>query len=161
MPGAVYAGSFDPVTHGHLDIIQRAAETFDPLIVATTENTGKSPLFSADERVGLIRTALNGNPGIRVEAFDGLLVDFARAQGARVLIRGLRAAADFDYEFGMAMMNRALAPEIETVFFVTDPRYMFISSSLIRQLADAGGEVGSFVPAHVRDAIIARFRQDI
>jgi pantetheine-phosphate adenylyltransferase len=157
MPGAVYAGSFDPVTHGHLDIIQRAAETFNPLIVATTENTGKAPLFSAEERVGLIRRALNGNAGIRVEAFDGLLVDFARARGATVLIRGLRAAADFDYEFGMAMMNRALAPEIETVFFVTDPKYMFISSSLIRQLAQVGGEVGSFVPAHVRDAIIRQF----
>lgn len=158
MAAGIYAGSFDPVTHGHLDIIRRAAAVYKPLFVATTANTGKSALFSPGERVELIRTALNGNPDIVVESFDGLLVEYARERGAQVLIRGLRAAADFDYEFGMAMMNRALAPEIETVFLVTDPQYMFISSTLIRQLAQAGGEVGSFVPAHVRDAIIARFR---
>jgi pantetheine-phosphate adenylyltransferase len=158
MAGAVYAGSFDPVTHGHLDIIRRAAAIYQPLFVATTGNTGKSQLFSPVERVGLIKAALNGNANIHVEAFDGLLVDYARQCGANVLIRGLRAAADFDYEFGMAMMNRALAPEVETVFFVTDPQYMFISSTLIRQLAQAGGDVSSFVPDAVRDAIIRRFR---
>jgi pantetheine-phosphate adenylyltransferase len=157
MAAAVYAGSFDPVTFGHLDIIRRAAEIYSPLYVATTDNTGKHPLFTPQERVELLRTALNGAGHIQVESFSGLLVEFARARQAKVLIRGLRAAADFDYEFGMAMMNRALAPEVETVFFVTDPRYMFISSSLIRQLAQAGGEVGEFVPATVRDAIMHRF----
>src|SRR5690606_10374012 len=98
--------------------------------------------FSPDERIDMLRQALNGSEHIRVEAFDGLLVDYAKARAARVLIRGLRAAADFDYEFGMAMMNRALAEEIETVFFVADPKFMFISSTLIRQLAQAGGDVG-------------------
>jgi pantetheine-phosphate adenylyltransferase len=157
MTAAIYAGSFDPVTYGHLDIIRRAAEIYRPLYVATTSNTGKNPMFDPEERIALMRRALNGAGHIEVEAFDGLLVEFARLRGAKVLIRGLRAAADFDYEFGMAMMNRALAPEIETVFFVTDPRYMFISSSLIRQLAQAGGDVGSFVPPVVRDAIMDKF----
>ena len=157
MAAAVYAGSFDPVTFGHLDIIRRAAEIYSPLYVATTTNTGKQPLFEPQERIAMIRGALNGTEHIEVETFSGLLVEYARAKQAKVLIRGLRAAADFDYEFGMAMMNRALAPEVETVFFVTDPRYMFISSSLIRQLAQAGGDVGSFVPPEVRDAIMHRF----
>jgi pantetheine-phosphate adenylyltransferase len=158
MAAAVYAGSFDPVTYGHLDIIRRAVAIYQPLYVATTGNTGKSPLFQPAERVELLRASVNGNADIHVEAFDGLLVDYARQNQASVLIRGLRAAADFDYEFGMAMMNRALAPEVETVFFVTDPQYMFVSSTLIRQLAQAGGDVASFVPPIVRDAIIRRFR---
>jgi pantetheine-phosphate adenylyltransferase len=158
MAAAVYAGSFDPITYGHLDIIRRAAAIYQPLHVATTANTGKAALFSPEERIELIRAALNGTKHIHVEAFDGLLVDYARQCEAQVLIRGLRAAADFDYEFGMAMMNRALAPAVETVFFITDPQFMFISSTLIRQLAQAGGEVGSFVPPVVRDAIIRRFR---
>jgi pantetheine-phosphate adenylyltransferase len=157
MAAAVYAGSFDPVTYGHLDIIRRAAAIYDPLYVATTENSGKQPLFTPPERIALIREALQDGAHIEVVAFTGLLVEFARQRGAKVLIRGLRAAADFDYEFGMAMMNRALAPEVETVFFVTDPQYMFISSSLIRQLAVAGGDVGAFVPPVVRDAIMHKF----
>jgi pantetheine-phosphate adenylyltransferase len=153
---AVYAGSFDPVTFGHLDIIARASEVFSRLIVATTENVHKAPMFSRDERIALLRGNVNHEPRIEVLAFDGLLVDFARQVGAKVIVRGLRAAADFDYEFEMAMMNRSLAPGVETVFFVTSPQFMFVSSKLIREIATAGGDITPFVPASVCDAIMRK-----
>ncbi|MEZ5338575.1 MAG: pantetheine-phosphate adenylyltransferase [bacterium] len=157
MATAVYAGTFDPVTFGHLDIIERSSQVFERLIIATTHSHGKNPLFSLEERVELLRQSVAGMPGeIEVRSFSGLLVDFARTVEARVLVRGLRAAGDFDYEFQMAMMNRALAPEIETSFFVTNPRYMFVSSSLIREIAAAGGPLDEFVTPLVRDAIISR-----
>ncbi|MCB1216498.1 pantetheine-phosphate adenylyltransferase [bacterium] len=157
MATAVYAGTFDPVTFGHLDIIGRSAQVFERLIVATTHSHSKNPLFSLEERVDLLRRSVAGMPGeIEVRSFSGLLVDFARTVDASVLVRGLRAAGDFDYEFQMAMMNRALAPEIETSFFVTNPRYMFVSSSLIREIAAAGGPLDEFVTPLVRDAIISR-----
>src|SRR5687767_6254901 len=115
MRTAVYAGTFDPVTYGHLDVIRRAAAVFDRLIVATTGTTHKSPLFSLERRLELLRGEVNGNPAVEVASFDGLLVEFARARGATVLVRGLRAASDFEYEFAMSMMNRSLAPDLETV----------------------------------------------
>lgn len=157
MATAVYAGTFDPVTYGHLDIIQRAGQVFERLIVATTGSPSKNPLFSLDDRLDLLRKSISGIEGnIEVSSFEGLLVNFARSVDAGVLVRGLRAAGDFDYEFQMAMMNRALAPEIETSFFVTNPKYMFVSSSLIREIAAAGGPLDEFVTPLVRDAIMSR-----
>jgi len=156
MAVAVYAGTFDPVTFGHLDIIQRSIQVFDRLIVTTTNNSSKDEMFSLDERIALLKAVLDGNGRVAVMPFTGLLVDFVRTEQAKVIVRGLRAASDFDYEFEMAMMNRALAPEIETVFFVTSPQFMFVSSSLIREIAHAGGDLSSFVPSAVRNAIIRR-----
>lgn len=156
MGKAVYAGTFDPVTFGHIDIVHRAAEVFDHLVVTTTDNLNKTPFFELDERLALLRTVLDNAPGIEITPFSGLLVDFARSIGAKVLVRGLRAAADFDYEFEMGLMNRELAPEIETVFFVTRPQYMFVSSKLVREIARKGGDIGSFVPPAVQNAIISK-----
>ena len=151
---AVYAGTFDPVTLGHMDIIERAERIYDRVVVATTDNTGKNSWFSLDERLAMLREALAPRPGIRVESFGGLLVDYAGSVGANVIVRGLRAAGDFEYEFGMAMVNRSMAPQIETVFFVSSAEYMFVTSSLIRSIAQAGGDVSPFVPESARNAII-------
>jgi pantetheine-phosphate adenylyltransferase len=156
---AVYAGTFDPVTFGHLDIIERASRVFDQLVITTTENVNKDSFFTRDERLELLRATLDAKPGIEVLPFDGLLVDFAREIGAQVLVRGLRAASDFEYEFEMAMMNRELWPQIEIVFFVTRPRYMFVSSTLIREIAGKGGDISPFVPQPVQDAIITKLGQ--
>jgi pantetheine-phosphate adenylyltransferase len=156
MAKAVYAGTFDPVTFGHLDIISRGADVFDELVVTTTDNINKQPLFKLDERLAMLREVLDSRPSIEVRPFNGLLVDFAREVGAQVLLRGLRAAADFDYEFEMGLMNRELAPQIETVFFLTRPQYMFVSSQLIKEIALKGGDVSPFVPPAVQDAIIVK-----
>ncbi len=156
MGKAVYAGTFDPVTFGHIDIVNRAAEVFDHLVVTTTNNLNKTPLFSLEERIEQLHTVLDGTPRIEITPFNGLLVDFARQIGAKVLVRGLRAAADFDYEFEMGLMNRELAPEIETVFFVTRPQYMFVSSKLVREIARKGGDISSFVPPAVQNAIMSK-----
>jgi len=156
MTKAVYAGTFDPVTFGHLDIISRGAEVFDELVVTTTDNINKEPLFKLDERLAMLREVLDSRPGIEVLPFNGLLVNFALEVGAQVLLRGLRAAADFDYEFEMGLMNRELAPQIETIFFLTRPQYMFVSSQLIKEIAMKGGDVSPFVPPAVQDAIILK-----
>jgi pantetheine-phosphate adenylyltransferase len=153
---AVYAGTFDPLTFGHLDIIQRAAASYGSLVVATTQDTGKQMMFSLEERLELLRGECSGLAGVRVESFSGLLVDYARQAGARLLIRGLRASADFEYEFEMALMNRAIAPDIETVFMVTSPEFMFVSSTMIKAVARVGGDIGPFVPLAVRNAIIRK-----
>ncbi len=150
---AVYPGSFDPITLGHLDIIERAVTLFDEVIVAVARREEKNPLFSWEERVALAKQATAGMKGVRVEGFDGLLVDFVRRQGARTVIRGLRAVMDFDYEFQMALTNRKLAPEVETVFFVPSEKYFYLSSSLVRELARAGGELSCFAPAVVVAAL--------
>jgi pantetheine-phosphate adenylyltransferase len=154
MGTAVYAGTFDPVTYGHLDIICRAAKAYDRLIVTTTYTPIKNTLFSLEERIDLLQQSLKDSPRVSVQPFKGLLVDFVKEVNARVIVRGLRAASDFEYEFEMATMNRSMAPEIETVFLVASPEYMFISSSLIREIAYAGGAIDKFVPAPVKDAII-------
>ena len=159
MAKAVYAGSFDPVTFGHLDVISRASDVFDELVITTTDNINKQPLFSLEERLQMLSDVLNSRPGIEVRPFKGLLVDFAREVDAQVLVCGLRAAADFDYEFEMGLMNRELAPQIETVFFLTRPNYMFVSSQLIKEIALKGGDVSSFVPPAVQDAIINKLGQ--
>lgn len=144
---AIYPGSFDPVTNGHLDIVQRAARMFDTLIVAVGRNAGKSPLFGADERVELLTQVCREWPNVVVTSFDNrLLVDFAREQNAQVILKGLRAVSDFEYEFSMALANRKLAPNIETMFLMTNAEHLYLSSSLVKEIARLGGDVSQLVP---------------
>lgn len=158
---AIYAGSFDPITRGHEDLVSRSLEFVDRLVVAVATNVSKQPLFSAVERIELIRAALGAEPRIEVRQFDGLLVDFAREVGARLLIRGLRAVADFEYEFQMALMNRHLSPEIETVFMVPSLETTYISSSLVRQVAHFRGDVDGLVHPLVAQALSTRFARHL
>ena len=141
----VYPGTFDPMTKGHEDLVRRAARLFPELIVAVARSHGKNPLFSPEERVAIARESLADLTNVTVVGFDGLLVDFLRANGARILLRGLRAASDFEYEFQMAGMNRRLYPEIETVFLTPADEYMFISGTMVREIARLGGDVSRFV----------------
>jgi len=150
---AIYAGTFDPMTLGHLDVVERAARIFPELIVAVAEVTGKNTQFTQDERVALVQESVKDLSGVGVVPFNGLLVDFARAQGVGVIIRGLRAFSDFEYEFQMALTNRRLAPDLETIFLMPKQDYSFLSSTNIRQVAALGGDVSSFVPAVVEQAL--------
>ncbi|MEO8249257.1 MAG: pantetheine-phosphate adenylyltransferase [Burkholderiales bacterium] len=142
---AVYPGTFDPVTLGHEDLVRRAAELFDEVIVAVAAGHHKSAMFNLDERMALMRETVGALPGVRVESFSGLVVDFVAAHNGKVMVRGLRASTDFDYESQLAGMNRALAPAIETVFLTPADSYQHISSTLVREIAKLGGEVGKFV----------------
>lgn len=153
----VYPGTFDPITNGHVDLIQRAARLFDRVIVAVAADTHKTPVFSTEERVDLVRASLNGAPNVEVRSFRGLLVNFAREQGAAVILRGLRAVSDFEYEFQLAGMNRRMAPDIETVFLMPAEQYAYISSSLVREIARLQGDVSAFVAPEVQAALQARF----
>jgi pantetheine-phosphate adenylyltransferase len=153
---AICPGSFDPVTMGHLDIIERTAATFSRTIVAVLDNPGKQPLFSTAERCDLLRKAAGHLDNVEVKHFDGLLVEFARAQGARVIIRGLRALSDFEAEFQLALTNKHLAPEIETMFMVTRPEYSFLSSSAVKELVHFGGNVTGLVIPAVEEALWAK-----
>ena len=143
---AIYPASFDPITNGHLDLIQRGALLFDRLIVAVATNVEKKGIFTVDERIELIRDAVGTNDKIEIDTIDGLLVDYARARGARVIIRGMRALADFEYEFEMAMMNSHMYPDIETVFLMTNAKWFYVSASRMRELARFGTDVSEFVP---------------
>lgn len=155
---AVYPGTFDPITNGHLDILERALRLFDYVIVTIAVNQRKQPLFSAEERIQFIRDAMpHAKDRLRFETFDGLLVDFCRAHNATVIVRGLRALADFEYEFQFAHMNRRLAPGIDSVFFMTDERNHYVSSSLVKEVASFGGDVTGLVPAAVVTALAAKF----
>lgn len=150
---AIYPGSFDPITFGHLDVIERAAVLFDELIIAVADNEAKHPFFSADERMDLVRRVLGERSSIRVERLTGLLVDFAEAQEAHVVVRGLRAISDFEFEFQMALMNRRLHPDLETVFLTPKEDCTFISSRIVKEVARLGGDVRQFVPPQVVEAL--------
>jgi pantetheine-phosphate adenylyltransferase len=154
----VYPGTFDPITCGHEDLVKRALSLFDGVIVAVAENTPKVPCFSLEERVELARLALSGLDKVRVESFSGLLVDFVRGQGARMVLRGLRAVSDFEYEFQLAGMNRRLAPEMETVFLTPAEQHMFVSASMVREIARLHGDVRPFVHPMVAERLVARYR---
>ncbi len=154
---AVYAGSFDPITRGHEDLVRRSRTFVDELVVAVATNSTKKPLFSLEERVELIRATVGDADGISVRHFDGLLVDFARDIGASLIIRGLRATSDFEYEFQMALMNRHLAPRIETVFMVPSVETTYISSSIVREVARYGGNLEGLVQPPVAAALAAKF----
>lgn len=156
---AVYPGSFDPVTNGHLDVIERACELFQKVIVAVIRNPEKQSLYTLSERVKLLRDALQNNKKVVVDSFDGLLVKYAQRKRAGVIVRGLRAVSDFDYEFQMALTNRKLAPKIETIFFMTDAKYSYLSSSLVKQIASLGGDVSSLAPKAVMSVFKKRGRR--
>ncbi len=155
---AVYPGTFDPITNGHLDILRRALALFDHIVVTLAVNPRKQPLFTVDERVGFIRDALPEHvKRLSFASFGGLLVEFCREQGSGVIVRGLRALADFEYEFQFAHMNRRLAPEIDTVFFMTDERNHYVSSSLVKEVASLGGDVTGLVPPEVVSALAKKY----
>jgi pantetheine-phosphate adenylyltransferase len=157
MKRAIYPGSFDPVTHGHLDVIQRAGRIFDEVIVAVAHNEQKKAFFTVEERVGFLHDAVEGIANVRVARFEGLLVDFARAEAANAVIRGLRAVSDFEFEFQMALMNRKLNPAIEAIFLMPREDYVYLSSRIVREIARHGGNVDAFVPASVAKALQKRF----
>ncbi len=153
----MYPGTFDPVTRGHEDLVRRAGQLFDKIVVAIAASPGKSLLFSLDERVALASEVLKDIPGVTVTGYEGLTVDFAREHGLRAIIRGLRAVSDFEYEFQLATMNRHLTDQVETVFLTPTEHYTFISSSLVREIAELGGDVSSFVHPHVAGELNAKF----
>jgi len=150
---AVYPGTFDPITYGHLDVIHRAREIFDKVIVLVASNTSKSPMFGAEERLDMVKAAVKKYRNVSAENFEGLLVDFARKKKATVIVRGLRAVSDFEYEFQMALTNRKLAGEITTVFLVPHEKFTYLNSSLIREVSRLGGNVSQFVPPYVMKAL--------
>ena len=160
MASAVYPGTFDPVTCGHRDLVQRATGLFDNVIVAVAKNPGKKPVFSVDERVAMAQEVLAELPKVQVLSFDCLLVEFAREHQASAILRGLRAVSDFDYEFQLAGMNRRLAPDIETLFLTPAEQFSYISSSLVREIACLGGDVSSFVHPRVETALRKRLCQE-
>lgn len=156
MKTVICPGSFDPVTKGHMDIIERASKLFDRVIVAVLNNASKNPCFTIDERIGLLKETTKHLDNIEISTFDGLLVDFAKIKGASAVVKGLRAVTDFEYEFQMSMINKKLCPEIETIFLNTSQEYMYLSSSVVKQIAAAGGDISMFVPKEIRDKIVDR-----
>lgn len=156
---AIYPGSFDPLTLGHMDIIHRAGQLFDTLIVAVAQNEAKRSLFTTDERIGMIEESLRDTTNVTVRKLDGLLVDFARAEDAFVVVRGLRAVSDFEFEFQMALMNRSLQPRLETIFLTPKEEYTFLSSRIVKEVGRLGGDVTPFVPASVARRLRRKFRQ--
>ncbi len=156
---AIYPGSFDPVTFGHLDIIDRASKIFDHLVVSVFVHSAKKHMFDVPERVAMLKTALKGKKNVSVDCFEGLLVDYARKMRTSVIVRGLRAISDLEYEFQIAAVNRTLSPGIETVFFMPRQRYTYLSSSVVRDIAHFNGDVSKLVPQHVAKQIAARWKK--
>lgn len=155
---AIYPGSFDPITNGHHDIINRALRLFDQVVVALAINIHKQPVFSLADRMAMIRETVQSEPRVEVDSFDKLLVDYARGRGARYLIRGLRAVADFEYEFQFAHMNHQLAPDVETIFLPTAEEHFYVSSSVVREVAAMGGDISKFVPPAAARALKEKFK---
>jgi pantetheine-phosphate adenylyltransferase len=156
---AVYPGSFDPVTNGHLDLIQRSAALFDTVVVAILRNAGKVPLFSVEERTEMLEESVHDIRNVSVTSFDGLLVDFVEQLGASVIIRGIRAVSDYEYELQMALMNRRLSNRVETVFMLPAESYSFLSSKLVKEIAQLGGQIHGLVPADVERRLATKFRK--
>jgi len=154
---AIYPGSFDPVTYGHIDLIRRALSLFDEVYVVVAENPEKNPLFRLEERVTLMKRAVGRLPGVWVESFDGLTVEYAKTRGARSIIRGLRATSDFDYEFQMALTNRELSKDIDTIFLMPSETHFYLSSKLIKEIAERGGDISTFVPPVAAEALRKKF----
>jgi pantetheine-phosphate adenylyltransferase len=157
MKSAVYPGSFDPITNGHLSIIRRGLEIFDEVIVAVAKNPEKKELFPLNERLDLINRVTKDIPGVRVDTFTGLLVDYVIAQQTNVILRGIRALSDFDYEFQLALMNRKLNRKVQSVFLMTDYKWLYVSSTIIKEAASLGGDVNALVPDLVREALADKF----
>ncbi|HMP81128.1 MAG TPA: pantetheine-phosphate adenylyltransferase [Verrucomicrobiota bacterium] len=159
MRTAIYPGSFDPMTNGHLDLVQRASKLFDRVVVGVARNESKHPLFSVEERLSLVRQSIAGLPNVEADAFDCLLVDYVRRRQAQVVLRGLRAVSDFEFELQMALMNRSLNESFETIFMMPTLTYTFLSSRMVKEIAKLGGDVGEFVPGHVNAAIMSKLKQ--
>jgi pantetheine-phosphate adenylyltransferase len=157
---AVYPGSFDPITYGHLDIIDRGLEVFNEVIVAIARNSGKQSLFTIEERIAMIQRVVGDNPRVRVGTFDGLLVDYVVQNNARVILRGLRAVSDFEYEFQIAQMNHTVNKEVETLFMMTSVPYGYLSSSIVKEVASLHGPIETFVPPPIREALEAKFAKE-
>ena len=153
MRTVIYPGSFDPLTNGHLDVIQRATKLFDRVVVAVAKSESKHPLFSLEERLALVRLSVRDLPNVNADAFDGLLIEYVAKHGAEAVVRGLRAVSDFEFEFQLALMNRKLDERIETIFMMPKDTYTFLSSRLVKEIARLGGDVSAFVPAHVQTAL--------
>jgi len=157
---AIYPGTFDPITFGHINILEKASRMFDEVILAVADYTAKQNYFNLEERVDLCRRSCRHLPNVTVKSFSGLVVDFAKKHDTSIMIRGLRAVSDFEYELSLALTNTKLKPEIETIFLVPSLRYMYLSSSMIRQLAELQGDLHDFVPPHVADALAAKFAKE-
>ena len=156
---AVYPGSFDPITNGHLDIIKRASKVFDKVIVSILVNSSKTPCFEMEERRALIERVMGDLPNVEVDCFEGLLVNYVRKKGAHVIIKGLRAISDFEYEFQMALANTKIAPDIETLFMMTNQEYSYLSSSIVKELASLGGSLEGLVPDEIMQDIIDKVKE--
>ena len=157
MKTAIYPGSFDPVTLGHYDIIERSSKIFDKLIVGVLNNSAKSPLFSVEERVNMLKDVTSHFPNVEVQSFAGLLIDFVRSNDANVLVRGLRAITDFEYELQLAQMNRVIAPEIDTLFLTTNLKYAYLSSSMAKEVAMYGGDISSFLSPEIAEKVREKY----
>lgn len=155
---AIYPGTFDPITNGHIDVVERAEEMFGTVIVLVAHNSSKSPMFNDKERVAMIRDVFKSHRNVSVDVFDGLLVEYARKKKAKVLVRGLRAVSDFEYEFQMALMNRKLAPKVDTVFLMPHARYTYLNSTIVREVARLGGDVSGLVPENVRRRLLDKLK---
>ena len=158
MRTAIYPGSFDPLTNGHLDVVQRAAKLFDRVIVAVAQNEGKQPLFALGERRALVAQAVKHLPNVTADTFDGLLVEYVAGKKAQVIVRGLRAVSDFEFEFQLALMNRKLDENIETIFMTPKDTYTFLSSRIVKEIARLGGDVSPFVPPQIRTALLKKLK---
>ena len=156
---AIYPGSFDPVTNGHLDIIERSAKIFDKVIVAILVNSSKVPTFSTEEKIDMIKKVTAHIPNVEVEFFDGLLVNFVKSKGAQVVVKGLRAISDFEYEFQMALLNKNIEPEIETLFMMTNNKYSYLSSSIVKELGKLGADLTDLVPEEIITDIIDKLKK--